>query len=133
MHTIFEVQYHINLLITIFPSQGFSVGSQSSVAGYSQLPFPALVLFKVCLLCSLLGGWDAVSIVCLVLSKSGPIMLKISHGPVPVSAMPTHSLTLLSICCSVAFVAAHSFIHSFIRAVPLSVCFRCVAQIFILF
>ena len=29
------------LLFTFFPSEGFSVGSQSSVAGYSQLPFPA--------------------------------------------------------------------------------------------
>ena len=29
------------LLITILPSEGFSVGSQSSIAGYSQLPFPA--------------------------------------------------------------------------------------------
>ena len=31
----------IILLITVFSSEGFSVGSQSSVAGYSQLPFPA--------------------------------------------------------------------------------------------
>ena len=28
-------------IIYIPPSEGFSVGSQSSVAGYSQLPFPA--------------------------------------------------------------------------------------------
>ena len=31
----------ITLLITIFPSEGFSDGSQSSVAGYNQPPFPA--------------------------------------------------------------------------------------------
>ena len=29
------------MLVVIFPSEGISVGSQSSVAGYSQLPFPA--------------------------------------------------------------------------------------------
>ena len=29
------------MLIAFFPSEGFSGGSQSSVAGYSQLPFPA--------------------------------------------------------------------------------------------
>ena len=31
---------HITIII-IFPSEGFSGGSQSSVAGYNQLPFPA--------------------------------------------------------------------------------------------
>ena len=31
----------IILLITVFSSEGFFDGSQSSVAGYSQLPFPA--------------------------------------------------------------------------------------------
>ena len=30
-----------NFVIAIFPSEGFTGGSQSSVAGYSQLPFPA--------------------------------------------------------------------------------------------
>ena len=29
-----------NFVIAILPSEGFSVGSQSSVAGYNQLPFP---------------------------------------------------------------------------------------------
>ena len=32
---------YIKLLIIIFPSEGFSGGSQSSVAGYGQLSFPA--------------------------------------------------------------------------------------------
>ena len=36
------MMYNLKLLqLTIFPSEDFTVGSQSSVAGYSQLPFPA--------------------------------------------------------------------------------------------
>ena len=41
VHLLLEMLCCTVLLITIFPSEGFSGGSQSSEAGYSQLPFPA--------------------------------------------------------------------------------------------
>ena len=35
------VYFVLSTTIYTLPSEGFSVGSQSSVAGYSQFPFPA--------------------------------------------------------------------------------------------
>ena len=48
----------ITLLITIFHSEGFSDGShaQSSLAGYSQLPFPAA--FQTHLKSGTEGRWE---------------------------------------------------------------------------
>ena len=80
---------------------------------------------SVSFLCGPLGGVDAVSVVCLVLSKSGSIMLKISHAAVSVRDITVCLLFSRSLGCS--------FIHSVVWAVQLPVCFQCIALSLILF
>ena len=92
------------------------------------------VVISVRLLWGVLGGWDTVSVVCWVLSKSGPVLCWKSLMRLFPSVTRKHTDWHDSIVSQFfSHSRGWSFIHSIIWTAQKSLWFRRVAQILILF